>query len=233
MREPCLESRPECVWKRVIDRERSWLPLAAPETNLVRIACRRGFALLRGLLLGLAFTAPGLDLAAAADSAVRSVDVRSTGDGYVVDLVMWTPVARELAFDVLVDFERIANWSPSVRASRVVKREAKGVTVEYSGNVRLGAVTVPFVTVREVEVAAPAVIESTQVRGTMRRHRSRIDLAPEGAGTRLDYHLEMEPSAIVAALLTRSRIEQELRDTFEAAAEEMLRRRPAATAAAR
>jgi carbon monoxide dehydrogenase subunit G len=145
---------------------------------------------------------------------------------------MWTPVARELAFDVLVDFEHISNWTSSVRQSRVLKREANKVTVEYSGSVQMGPVAVPFTALREVELSPPVLIESTQIKGTMRRHKSRIRLAAEGAGTRLDYHLEMEPSTFAAAFLNRSRIEQELRDTFDAAAAEMLRRPAAAPTSA-
>ena len=63
----------------------------------------------------------------------------------------------------------------------------------------------------------------------MKRHKSRISLAAEDAGTRLDYHLEMVPSAVAAALLNKVRLEQEFRETFDAAAGEMLRRKSAAT----
>lgn len=190
---------------------------------------RRSFPFRYGLLSALAAIGLALGSTAAAETAVRTIEVRSTGEGYVADLVMWTPVARDLAFDVLVDFEHIANWTPNVHESRVVKREPNRVTVEYSGSVRIGAVIVPFTTLREIELSAPALIVSTQIEGTMRRHKSRISLATEGAGTRLDYHLEMEPSAIAGAMLNRARIEQELRDTFDAAAGEMLRRKSAAT----
>ncbi|HET9023887.1 MAG TPA: SRPBCC family protein [Burkholderiaceae bacterium] len=160
---------------------------------------------------------------------MRSIEVQPTGEGYVIDLVMWTPVARELAFEVLIDFEHVASWTPNVRESRVLKRAADRVTVEYKGSVRLGAVTVPFTTVREVEFTAPALIESIQIKGTMKRHTSRISFAAEDAGTRVDYHLEMVPSAVAAGLLSKVRLEQEFRETFDAAASEMLRRKSAAT----
>src|SRR5512144_2906056 len=97
------------------------------------------FGCLRAALTAVAL---GVGPAVAADSAIRSIEVQPTEEGYVLDLVMWTPVARELAFEVLIDFEHVANWTPSVRASRVLKREADRATVEYQGSVRLGAVTV-------------------------------------------------------------------------------------------
>jgi len=179
----------------------------------------------------MAALALGLASGVAAESAVRSVEVQSIGEAYVIDLVMWTPVARELAFEVLVDFEHVANWTPNIRESRVLRRDVDRVTVEYQGSVRFGPLMVPFTTVRDVAFSAPAVIESTQIRGTMKRHQSRIGLTPEGAGTRLDYHVEMVPSAMAAPLLSKGRLEQELRENFDAMAAEMLRRAGAATTA--
>ena len=113
----------------------------------MQACCRWSSAFGRGLRAALAAVALGLGSAVAAESAVRSIEVQPTGEGYVIDLVMWTPVARELAFEVLVDFEHVASWTPNVRESRVLKRAADRVTVEYKGSVRLGAVTVPFTTV--------------------------------------------------------------------------------------
>lgn len=164
---------------------------------------------------------------AAAESAITSIEVRQTEDGYVVDLVMWVPVPRELAFEVLVDFEHMANWVPNVRNSRILEREADRTTIEYEGVVRYGFLTIPFTTVREVEFAAPAWIHSIQVKGTMKRHESRIDFAAEGTGTRLDYHVAMVPSAIAALVLNKRRVEHELREHFDAIAAEMLRRKDA------
>lgn len=200
---------------------------------MVRRQCFRLGALTYRLGCALLVFAIGIGSAAAGVSAVRSVEVRPAGQGFVVDLVMWAPVRRELAFDVLVDFEHISDWSPNVRESRVINLDSHSATVEYSGHVHLGFVAIPYTTVRAVEFAAPAVIETTQIRGTLRRHVSRSVLATEGAGTRLVYHLEMEPSAISAPLVNKVRIERELRETFEAAAGEMVRRKAAATSTVR
>ena len=128
----------------------------------------------------------GLASAAAAQSAIKSIAVHKTEAGYVVDLAMWIPVPRELAFEVLVDFEHMANWVPNLQESRVLKREAKRVTVEYQGVARYGFLAIPFTTVREVEFAAPGSIHSTQIRGNMKHHESQIvspPKAPELAST--------------------------------------------------
>jgi hypothetical protein len=169
----------------------------------------------------------GLASAAAAESAVTNIEVRQTEDGYVVDLVMWVAVPRELAFEVLVDFEHMASWVPNVRDSRVLKRETNRATIQYQGVVRYGFLAVPFTTVRELEFTAPVWIHSTQTKGTMKRHESRIHFAAVGAGTRLDYHVEMVPGAMAGLVLNKWRVEHELREHFDAIAAEILRRKEA------
>ena len=184
---------------------------------------------LRAMLIAIAL---GLASAAAAESAVASVEVRRTEDGYVVDLVMLAPVPRQLAFEVLVDFEHMANWMPNVRESRVIKRATNRVTVEQQGVAHFGPLAIPFTTVREVEFAAPTSIHSTQVKGTMKRLESRMSLAAEGAATRLDYHVEMVPGAVAATVLNKGFVEHEFREQFDAIIAEMVRRKGGAAPAA-
>ena len=88
-------------------------------------------------------------------------------------------------------------------------------------------------TVREIEFASPESIHSTQVRGSMRRLESTTKLLAEGAGTRLDYHIEMVPGAVAAVVLTRNFLEHELGEQFEAVLAEMVRRKGAAAPAGR
>jgi carbon monoxide dehydrogenase subunit G len=169
--------------------------------------------------------------AAVAQSPVTSVEVRQADDGYVADLVMRVAVPPEQAFAVLVDFENMANWVPDVRVSRVVKREANRATIEYEGVAHYGFLPVPFTTVREIEFDTPAWLRSTQIKGTMKRHQSRIDFTAEGNATRLDYHVEMVPGGIAALVLNQRRVERELTQHFEAIGAEILRRKAATSPA--
>lgn len=177
---------------------------------------------LRALLVAVA-----LGSAAAAQAAITSLDVRQTDEAYVVDLTLWVAAPRELAFDVLVDFEHMANWVPNLRESQVLRREAGRATVEYQGAVPLGFLEVPFTTVREVEFTRPEWIRTSQLKGTMKRHESRITFTADGKGTRVDYHAEMAPGAIAALVTNPQRVEHELREHFEAIAAEILRRQGA------
>jgi hypothetical protein len=113
---------------------------------------------------------------------------------------------------------------PNLRESRVRRREADRVTVEQHGVARFGILSFPFSTVREVEIAAPLSIHSRQIKGSMKRYESWMRLAAEGAGTRLEYHVEFSPGAVVAATLSRGFVEHEFSEQFEAVVAEMIRR---------
>lgn len=170
----------------------------------------------------------GLGSAVAAESAVRQAEVRRTDDGYVANLVLWVSAPRELVFAVLVDFEHMPDWVPNLRQSRVLQREAGRATVEYQGVVRYGVLTVPFATKREITFSAPEWIRTTQTKGTMKRHESRMDLVADGAGTRIDYRVQMVPNALAALVMNEHRVATELSEHCEAIAAEILRRKNAA-----
>jgi hypothetical protein len=53
---------------------------------------------------------------------------------------------------------------------------------------------------------------------------SLMRVTPEGASTRLDYRLEMVPSAIAASVMSKEFLRGELSDQFTAIVGEMVRR---------
>jgi carbon monoxide dehydrogenase subunit G len=177
----------------------------------------RGCVLLAGLVLALQCHAAG-------ESAVRSVNVAYDGMTYVCDVLMHAPVPAAVAWEVLTDFEHMAQWVPNVRASRVLKRERNSVTVEQHGLARYGALGFPYTSRRRIEMVEPLTVRSIQVEGSMRRFDSLMTLEPDEKGTRLTYHLEMVPGLVARAVLSRSFLEHELAEQFGAIVGEMVRR---------
>ena len=177
----------------------------------------------RLLLAGLACLAAH---AVAQDKAnpVRSVDVTQSGDGYVANVVMQAPVPPKIAWDVLTDFGNMEKWVPNVRESKVVANEGKVLTVEQKGNAKFGLLSIPYTSVRKMELEPQNTILSTQVSGSMRKLVSLMRVTPEGAGTRLDYRLEIVPSAIASSVMSRDFLKGELTEQFTAIVGEMVRR---------
>ncbi len=162
----------------------------------------------------------------AADSPIRSVEVTYDGQTYVLNAVMFAPVAQAVAWDVLTDFDHMAQWVPNVSESKVLKRDDNSVTIEQRGVAKYGAVSFPYVTERKIDMKPQGTINSLQVKGSLRRVASTLMLQPEGKGTRLTYHLEIEPSFLASALLSKDFLQQEIGDQFTAIIGEMVRRAP-------
>ena len=162
----------------------------------------------------------------AADSPIRSVDVTYDGDTYVLNAVMFAPVAQAVAWDVLTDFDHMAQWVPNVAESKVLKRDDNSVTIEQHGVAKYGAVSFPYTTERKIEMKPMGAIDSLQTKGSLRRVASTLVLQPEGKGTRLTYHLEIEPSFLASALLSKDFLQHEFGEQFTAIIGEMVRRAP-------
>jgi carbon monoxide dehydrogenase subunit G len=174
--------------------------------------------------LGIVALVQALCCHAAAETPIRSLAVAYDGTTYVCDVVMLAPVPRSLAWDVLTDFEHMAQWVPNVRQSKVVQRDDHAVTVEQRGVVKYGLVGFPYATERRIELHLPSTIHSTQTKGSLQRVESLMTLESVAAGTRLTYHLEVVPSRLAGAVLSTGFLEHELAEQFGAIIEEMTRR---------
>jgi carbon monoxide dehydrogenase subunit G len=176
--------------------------------------------------LVLAFALLGSHAAGAADSPIRTIDVAYTGDTYILNAVMFAPVAPAVAWDVLTDFDHLAAWVPNVSESKVQKRDDTTVFVEQRGVAKYGAASFPYTTERKIELKSPTAIKTSQIKGSMRRVESTIGLEPDGKGTRIIYHLEITPSILASAVMSKSFLEHEVGEQFGAIVGEMVRRAP-------
>ena len=157
-------------------------------------------------------------------SPVRSLDIVQNDDGYVATVVMFAPVPPGIAWNVLTDFENMHKWVPNVRESKVAARDGNTVTIEQKGVAKFGLLSFPYETARRMQLDPPASIQSTQVSGSMRRLGSLMKVSPDGAGTRLDYRLEIEPAGVAAAVMSKKFLQHELTEQFTAIVGEMVKR---------
>jgi hypothetical protein len=164
--------------------------------------------------------------ASAAESPVRSISVDRDGDAYVVNAVFFAPVGQSVAWDVLTDFDHMNGWVPNVAESKATKREENSVIVEQRGVAKFGAASFPYVTERKIEMAMPTSIKTTQLKGSLRRVESTLQLEPDGKGTKINYHLVMVPSLLASTVMSKPFLEHEVSEQFTAIVGEMVRRSP-------
>ena len=161
---------------------------------------------------------------AATETPIRSIDIVKDSDGYIANVIMFAPVPTSVAWEVLTDFDHMADWVPNVRESNVISRESSALTVEQHGIARFGIASFPYSSVRQMRLDPQRTVHSSQIRGSMRKMESLMTVAPDGNGTRLTYHLEIVPAGLAAAVMSQDFLEHELREQFAAIISEMVRR---------
>lgn len=179
-------------------------------------ACGRGW---------LTLAACAIATAAAAQSPVRSIDVAYDGETYVVKAEMFAPVNQAIAWEVLTDFTNMAGWVPNLRESSIVKPGDKQLTIEQRGTAKFGVLSIPYTSVREIVLNPQTTIQSTQIKGSMRRQQSLMTLSTNGDGTRLQYQLEVVPNVFAAAVLSQDFLKHEIDEQFTAIVAEMIKRK--------
>jgi len=162
--------------------------------------------------------------------AVTRVDVAQDGDVYIVDTVIIAPVPLSDAWSVLTDFDGMARFVPNLTESRIIDRSGNRVTVQQKGMARFGLFRFAFESVRELELVANEVVRSRQISGAMRTAQSQTKFLEAGGATRITYHAELEPGTWLPGFISRGFIAHEVREQFEAIANEMVRRRTQAAA---
>lgn len=157
-------------------------------------------------------------------SPVRSVDITQNDDGYVANVVMQAPVPPKIAWDVLTDFGNMEKWVPNVKESKIISNEGNVLTIEQKGAAKFGLLSIPYTSVRKMQLEPEKSILATQVSGNMKRLVSLMRVSPDGTGTRLDYKLELTPSAIASSVMSKEFLKGELTEQFTAIVGEMVRR---------
>jgi len=187
--------------------------------------CHRVAPLVVVALLCLAVGAAYAQDKAKGKSPVRKIDVVQTDDAYVATIEMYAPVPPATAWTVLTDFDKMAGFVPNVHESKIVERSGNVLTVEQKGTAKFGLLSIPYTSVRKMELDPQKTIKATQVQGNMKRLGSLMKVSPgDNGGTRLDYRLEVVPSAIASAVMSTDFLKGELTDQFTAIVGEMVKR---------
>ncbi|MBS0369185.1 MAG: SRPBCC family protein [Proteobacteria bacterium] len=162
----------------------------------------------------------------AAEPAVRDQDVhveRAYG-GFVVDVVMHTPVRPAQAWAVLTDFEHMASFVSNLKSSRVLERSEGVLKVHQQGVARYGLFSANFESLREIRLMPYREIHAHGLGGNLQRMESLMRLEPEDGGTRLNYHAEALPGFWFPPMIGPALVRHETAEQFSAMLDEMRRR---------
>ncbi|MDB5762986.1 MAG: hypothetical protein JWQ21_1981 [Herminiimonas sp.] len=154
-----------------------------------------------------------------------AVTVRKNAGVIFVDVSMRVPATPQEAWDVLTDYDHMAQFFPNLQTSKVTAKAGNVIRVAQKGRISYGLLAFPFESVREIELMPYSELRSHAISGSLRRADAITRLIPEGAGTRITYHSESVPNVWVPPGIGPGFIEKETRAQFENLRNEILKRK--------
>jgi carbon monoxide dehydrogenase subunit G len=153
-----------------------------------------------------------------------TIDVQRRAGMVIIDVSMALQAPPEQVWQVLTDYDHMAEFFPNLRSSKVIGRVNGRTTIEQKGVVSYGPLSVPFSSLREIELKPYTEIRSRAVGGSVKRGMAVTTLTPVGNSTEIIYHSESEPNVWVPPGIGPKFIRDETRAQFESLRREILKR---------
>jgi hypothetical protein len=182
-----------------------------------------------GMPLALAQAPAPSDTDGAEDIAVH---VKKDGETIIVDVEMVVRASPRAAWDVLTDYDHMAQFVENVQASRITDRKGNTLVVAQKSHTALGLLKFSFDNVREVELLPHHEIRSKLVSGDMKSSAFTTRIMSDGAGgARIINHGEFVPTIWVPPVVGTAFLESQTRKQFHELRTEIMRRMGAPRAA--
>lgn len=160
-------------------------------------------------------SSPAIKAAPAPDIRVQDQD-----GTIVVDITYHLPVNQRIAWEVLTDFDAMADFVPNMERSRILERDGKRMIVEQKGQARVGILSFSYDSKREIELTPYQTLHSRALSGT--KINSTTTLAPAGNNaTVLSYRAIAVPDLPVPSSVITSSLSDILENQFKAMEQEM------------
>jgi len=166
--------------------------------------------------------APG-PVGAAAGEAIETRIVRQ-GEYITVNASALMQVDARIAWEVLSDYDNLAQFIPDMKSSRVVSRDANRVLVEQKGEFGFFFYRQPVDVVLEVVEEPRRRIDARRISGNIRDLETHYELKASDAGVKLDYVGRFIPEFSVPALFGMPMVRRIVERRFRAMVEEIVRR---------
>jgi ribosome-associated toxin RatA of RatAB toxin-antitoxin module len=176
------------------------------------------------LLLPLALAMPIAAHALPPDASDIAVAIHRDGEAYVVDVDFVVEATAQQVWDVLTDYDHMADFVSNVAASRIVGHDPEKIEVEQTSRLGFGPFELTFENVRAIELVPLREIRSRLVRGDMKASSFTTSLRPEGSATRVVNHGRFTPDRWIPPLIGVAVLESETRKQFAELRAEILRR---------
>lgn len=153
-------------------------------------------------------------LLAAGTAAGAETDVRRSGSIFHVRAMIEAGASVDLCFAVLTDFDRLADFIPGMKSSRIVSPPGEPLRLRQVGRTELPFADYTFDVTLAVELDAPREIRFHRVAGNPQRMQGRWLVAGDATRCTIDYLADIEPGVwvppLVGPLLMRSQVARQI-----------------------
>ena len=168
-----------------------------------------------------------IESAGAAFAPDTDIDVRASKDGefVVVDVDMAVTATQDEVWNVLTDYEHMADFVANLEASSIVARSGNTVDVMQKGTAHYGLLSFPFQSVRRVVLTPQREIHSKIMSGEMTGSEIVTRITGAGTTTQVSVRSRYLPTIWIPPGIGTSVIASETRKQWFTLREEVLRRR--------
>jgi ribosome-associated toxin RatA of RatAB toxin-antitoxin module len=160
---------------------------------------------------------------AAAAEAIET-HIERQGEYITVNASALMQVDARIAWEVLSDYDHLAQFIPDMKSSRVVSREGNRVRVEQKGDFGFFFYRQPVEVVLEVVEEPRRRIDARRISGNIRDLETRYELKASDAGVKLDYAGRFIPDFSVPPFFGMAMVRRIIERRFRAMVDEIVRR---------
>ena len=187
----------------------------------VTLAGRHGRA---AVLIGALALAAAQSLPSRAGAQELAIEVERQGEFITVNASARMQVDARIAWEVLSDYDRLAQFIPDMKSSRVVSRSGDRVLVEQKGEISFFFYRQPVDVMLEVREQPQRRIVARRIDGNIRELETRYDLETSAAGVRFDYIGRFIPNFSLPPLIGMPIVRRIVERRFRAMVDEIVRR---------
>jgi ribosome-associated toxin RatA of RatAB toxin-antitoxin module len=178
------------------------------------------------ILLKLCYLFIFLPAAALATDAAQ-IEIATSHKADVVDVRVQAVIAAppQVIWATLTDYERLPDFVPGLKVSKVIERRGSVTTVKQSGVAQFLFFKIPIEVTVESKEAWP-VLEAKRVSGTVRQLQGRYEMiiTPDSPTVKLIWTGVIEPENSLPPLIGESLMRRSIREQFTGMVREIERR---------
>ncbi len=150
-----------------------------------------------------------------------TVEARREGDAVIVEAHALLHADLEIAWEVLTDYDRYAEFIPDLKSSRVVARSGGTVIVEQKGQVGFFLFRFPMEVTLSVTEDPRSGITSRAIAGTFREMTGSYTLMRDGDELRFTYSGRIVPDFLLPPLIGTAAVRAAVKKQFGALVKQM------------